>query len=110
MIILNIIFYREGCKILGKTEFSTKNAIKRIFPLTTIALAATYFNFYALSFTSATNVTAVTSTSAAFVYVMSLIWLKEPFILIRVGYIKTEKFSLLYKTVHSDKVIVLGFE
>ncbi|EDV20249.1 uncharacterized protein TRIADDRAFT_61240 [Trichoplax adhaerens] len=75
--------HREGCKIFGKTELSIKDTAKKILPLMLISISATYFNFYALSLTSATNVTAVTSTSAAFVYVLSLIWLKEPFLVIR---------------------------
>ncbi|EDV20250.1 uncharacterized protein TRIADDRAFT_61242 [Trichoplax adhaerens] len=75
--------YREGCQTFGKGRLSILNVMKKIFPLTMVSVVGTYCNYYALSLTSATNVTAVTAASAAFVYILSLIWLKEPFLVLR---------------------------
>ncbi|EDV28913.1 uncharacterized protein TRIADDRAFT_52259 [Trichoplax adhaerens] len=62
---------------------SLRITIIKIIPLTCLSLGIAYFYLISLSFLSSTNVSAIYSFSAAIVYVMSLIFLKEPFLFLR---------------------------
>ncbi|EDV20665.1 uncharacterized protein TRIADDRAFT_31642 [Trichoplax adhaerens] len=74
---------REAILVCGKDGFTLKSATIRIPALVIILNISNYAYYYALTFTSPTDVMAVFSASTAFVYIFSIIWLKEPFIVVR---------------------------
>ncbi|EDV19067.1 uncharacterized protein TRIADDRAFT_62481 [Trichoplax adhaerens] len=74
--------YRESIKICPRKD------IKKVFWLRLLPLAINMnmvivLNYYPLNFTAPTDVTAVFSSVLGMVYVLSIIFLKEPFILLR---------------------------
>ena len=58
----------------------------RIFPMAVLYNLTAEFHYYALNFTAPADVTAVFASVLALVYILSMIFLKEPLILIRVIY------------------------
>ncbi|EDV20667.1 uncharacterized protein TRIADDRAFT_31648, partial [Trichoplax adhaerens] len=75
--------FREAILVCGKEGFTYKGATKRMLALSVLASASIYTYYSALMFTSSTDVTAIYSSATAFVYVLSLIWLKETFVVLR---------------------------
>ncbi|EDV28914.1 uncharacterized protein TRIADDRAFT_52260 [Trichoplax adhaerens] len=75
--------YKQASKIFGQHRHGVMSAFLRLIPITALSTGATYLSFYALRYTSSTDVTAVFSASAAIVYVLSLLVLNEPFVVLR---------------------------
>ncbi|EDV20666.1 uncharacterized protein TRIADDRAFT_60827 [Trichoplax adhaerens] len=75
--------YREAMLVCGKDGFTLKSATYRMLTMAIMLAVANYGYYYALAFTSPTDVLAVFSSVVGFAYVLSVIWLKEPFIIIR---------------------------
>ena len=77
---------REGMLVCGKDGFTVRAAMQRMMTLAILTSTATYSYYYALTLTSSTDVTAVFSSATGFVYILSILWLKEPFVFLRVMY------------------------
>ncbi|RDD37187.1 Solute carrier family 35 member F4 [Trichoplax sp. H2] len=74
--------YRESIKIYPRKDIK-KTFWLRFLPLAILLNIVITLNFYPLNFTTPTNVTAVFSSVLAMVYILSIIFLKEPLILLR---------------------------
>lgn len=78
-----IQFYRESEKVFGSQGLHLKSLLKYVGPFCLLWMLTNYSYVRALGFIRAADVTALFSSCNAFVYVFSLIWLKE-----RLGVVK----------------------
>ncbi|RDD46702.1 putative thiamine transporter SLC35F3 [Trichoplax sp. H2] len=76
--------YREA-KLLYSEHGIIRTVFLRILLLALLLDSAIITNFYALQFIAPSDMTAIFSSTAGFVYILSIILLKEQFILLRAG-------------------------
>ncbi|RDD36063.1 Solute carrier family 35 member F4 [Trichoplax sp. H2] len=88
MILFNGYSFQQCCseaKLLYSEHGIIRTVFLRILLLALTLNGAIVTNFYALQFIAPSDMTAIFSSTAAFVYILSIILLKEQFILLRAG-------------------------
>ncbi|EDV19364.1 uncharacterized protein TRIADDRAFT_62181 [Trichoplax adhaerens] len=75
--------YRESETIYGPRGLCLMNILKIALPFCICWIVANFLYIYALGLIQPSDVTAIFSSTSAFVYVFSLIWLKESFMILR---------------------------
>lgn len=85
VVVMNL-FYRESEKVFGSQGLHLKSLLKYVGPFCLLWMLTNYSYVRALGFIRAADVTALFSSCNAFVYVFSLIWLKE-----RLGVVKVRR-------------------
>ncbi|RDD36704.1 putative thiamine transporter SLC35F3 [Trichoplax sp. H2] len=74
--------YKESIKIYPRKDLK-KIFWLRFLPLAILTNLIVAFTYYPLNFTAPTNITAIFSSVLSMVYILSVLFLKEPFVLLR---------------------------